>query len=250
MGRLAVSEVGQRGVAHERTVERRYRLGARLGAGSTAEVYEAFSLGAALASHGKRRVALKVLAREHAGDTDAIARFTHEAYLGTRVRHSALVRVLDFGWLEPGRPYAVMELSAGATLDRILSRTHTLPPTLVCDLIDDAASGLATLHRAGIVHRDLKPSNLFAVQRTGRRPKLRLLGLGIATVYDMRRARRLRLAEAHARGTYGTPAYIAPEQALGLRVDPRADVYALACVAYRMLLGVDAFRATTVENTV
>src|SRR5262245_27067578 len=102
MGRLALSEGRS---ATQGLVRLRYRLGARLGAGSTAEVYEAFALERARAAHGKRRVALKVLAREHAGDADAIARFTHEAYLGMRVRHSALVRVIDFGWLEPGRPY-------------------------------------------------------------------------------------------------------------------------------------------------
>ena len=231
-------------------VEGRYRLGRPLGRGSSAVVYAARSLPPALRDHGKREVAIKILGREQVSDPDAVARFTHEAFLASRLTHTNIVGVIDFGWVSAGQPYYVMERHDGATLDRALAETGPLAPILAMQLVSDAAAGLHALHRHGIVHRDIKPSNLFCVFRKGRRPRIRLIDLGVAGVFDARRARKLGTVDVGAAGSYGTPAYIAPEQALGKRVDARADVYALACVAYRMLTGVEPFRAATVTQTV
>jgi len=231
-------------------VEARYRIGRPLGHGAWGVVYAARSLAPAYRNHGKRNVAMKVLADAHVGDPDAIARFTHEAFLASRFAHPNLVRVLDFGWVEPGRPYFVMERATGTTLDRVLAEMGPLPPPLALDVISGAASGLKVLHENGVVHRDVKPSNLFFAMRAGRRPRIRLIDLGVAGVFDAGRARKLGTVNDIAQGSYGTPAYIAPEQAIGRRVDPRADVYALACVAYRALTGIEPFRASTVTKTV
>ena len=234
-----------------RQLEGRYHVGRRLGHGAAGVVYEAKALAPATADHGKRRVAIKVVCRKHAGDLDAIARFTHEAFLSSRLKHPNLVQVLDFGWITPERPYYAMERLEGATLDRVLDQAHTLSPATVVRLVGDVGKALATLHAHGIVHRDVKPSNIFvSVGKGKRRPRARLLDLGVAGVFDARRAKKLGSVNVGARGTYGTPAYIAPEQVLGLPTDPRADVYALACVAYRMLTGFEPFRAPTVEETV
>jgi serine/threonine-protein kinase len=233
-----------------RNVEGRYRVGRRMGHGASAIVYAARSLAPALADHGKRQVVIKVVADAQVGDPDAVARFTHEAFLASRLHHPNIVHVVDFGWIEAGRPYFVMERWAGTTLDRLLGEMGTLPPDLAVDLVMDAAEALATLHGHGIVHRDVKPSNLFCTLRPGRRPRVRLLDLGVAGIFDARRARSLGSVDVGARGTYGTPAYLAPEQALGRRTDARADVYALACVAYRTLTGFEPFRGSTVADTV
>ncbi len=234
-----------------RSVEARYRIGRPLGRGAWGVVYAARSLAPAYKSHGKRNVAMKVLGDAHVGDPDAIARFTHEAFLASRFAHPNLVRVLDFGWVEPGRPYFVMERATGTTLDRVLAEMGPLPPRLALDVIAGAASGLKVLHENGVVHRDVKPSNLFFALRAGsRRPRIRLIDLGVAGVFDASRARKLGTVNDVAQGSYGTPAYIAPEQAIGRRVDARADVYALACVAYRALTGIEPFRGSTVTKTV
>jgi eukaryotic-like serine/threonine-protein kinase len=230
-------------------IEARYRLERLLGEGAFGKVYRAASLAPALADHRRRRVALKVLSGEQAAHPDAASRFTHEAYLGARLRHPNLVAVLDYGSLGDGTPYYAMELLRGSTLERVLADTPVLPPPLVARLVTDAAAGLAVLHRTGIVHRDVKPQNLFCETRR-RRTKVRLLDLGVAGVYDGRRARRLRIVDVGAAGSLGTPAYLAPEQALGRAVDPRADVYALACVTYRMLTGTQVFAGGSVAETV
>jgi serine/threonine protein kinase len=231
-------------------VEGRYLLGRRLGRGSSGVVYAARSLAPALRDHGRREVAIKILGRTHVGDPDAVARFTHEAFLASRLTHPNLIGVIDFGWFEEGRPYYVMTRHEGATLDRVLVDAGPLSPILALQFITDVAAGLHGLHRHGIVHRDVKPSNLFCVFRKGRRPRIRIIDLGVAGVFDARRARKLGTVNVGAVGSHGTPAYIAPEQALGLKTDARADVYALACVAYRLLTGVEPFRASTVTQTV
>jgi serine/threonine protein kinase len=250
MSSVAVSRperAPRRGIPIE--LEGRYRLGRRLGKGACGVVFEAQATPEAIADHGKRRVAIKVLAA--GGDADAVARFTHEAFLASRLRHPNLVRVLDFGWIDETRPYFAMELLEGATLDRVLAEARMLPVPLSLDLIEDAARALAALHEHGIVHRDVKPSNLFVtVGRGKRRPRARIIDLGVSGVFDARKARRLGSVNVGARGTYGTPAYIAPEQILRLATDQRADVYALACVSYRILTGFDPFRAPTIADTV
>ncbi len=232
-----------------RDLEGRYRLGRRLGKGASAVVYAARSLAPALADHGKKTVAVKILSATNAGDPNAVARFTHEAFLCSRLAHPNLIRVVDFGWMGPGRPYFVMELFRGATLDRVLAHSGTLPASAALALLEDAASALTALHQNGIVHRDVKPSNLF-VSPGRKKPRGRLLDLGVAGVFDPGKARKLGSVNVGARGTYGTPAYIAPEQVLGASTDARTDVYALACVAYRMLTGFEPFRGDTITATV
>jgi serine/threonine-protein kinase len=145
------------------------------------------------------------------------------------------VRVLDFGWISPDRPYYAMERLEGATLDRVLDQATPLSPITVCASSRTPARRSRILHKNGIVHRDVKPSNIFvAVGHGRRRPRPRLLDLGVAGVFDARKAKKLGTVNVRRRGSYGTPAYIAPEQVLGLPTDERADVYGLACVTYRM----------------
>jgi serine/threonine protein kinase len=218
-------------------VERRYRIVRAIGRGAVASVHEARSLKPALRTHGLREVAIKALGPWMAGDRDAAAWLTHEAYLGTRLDHPSLVKVVDFGHLRDGRPYAAMELCRGVPLDRALKVKRTLSPTLVASLIEDAAAGLDHLHAHGLVHRDVKPANLIVEIDPDAWPRLRIVDLGVAGVHDPRRADRLGAVDVGAVGSWGTPAYIAPEQALGLKAGPAADVYGLACVAYHMLTG-------------
>jgi serine/threonine-protein kinase len=224
-------------------IEKRYLVSRSLGGGSTGLVYEARSLPPAIASHGLPEVALKVLSACSTGDREAIARFTHEAYLGTRTHHPNLIRVVDFGRLSDRRPYFAMELHRGRALDRFARPGEPLAPLLAAALVEDAASALEALHALGVVHGDVKPANLLVVAPQGaQRPTARLLDLGIATVYDPARAEREGPMPPPSGCAYGTPGYVAPEQALGAALTPRADVYGLACVAYRLLTGAEPLR--------
>lgn len=234
-------------------VERRYRVTSFLGSGACGSVFAARALGPALHDHGIARVALKVLNREHAHDQDAVARFTHEAFLGSRLHHPNLVRVLDYGHVKDGRPYYTMELCQGASLSHVMRVAAVLPPMLSSRLIGQAACALACLHAHGIVHRDVKPGNLFLVmgkRHTHRNALLYLLDLGLAGVYDASRAHRLGSVDVGSSGRYGTPSYLCPEQALGAPVDPRADIYGLACVAYRVLTGREPLAASSLGELV
>jgi serine/threonine-protein kinase len=125
-----------------------------------------------------------------------------------------------------------------------------MPRALALGLLTDTAEALSALHEHGIVHRDVKPSNVFCTVPPRGRPRARLIDLGVAGIFDPKRARKLGAVNAQARGTYGTPAYIAPEQALGRHTDARADVYSLACVAYRLLTGVEPFPGSSVTQAV
>lgn len=233
-----------------REVEDRYRVRRRIGEGAMGTVYEATALPAARAAHRRSRVAIKVMLPELATDGEAVARFTHEAYLGSRLRHPGLARTLDFGSAH-GRPWFAMDLCRGTSLDRALAVRGRFAPYEAAALIADVAGPLGVLHGHGLVHRDVKPSNLFLVEgRGGARPRLMLLDLGIVAVYHSAQARRLGIVAADARLSHGTPGYLSPEQALGVPVDPRADVYSLGCVAYRMLTGLEAVRGCSAAQVV
>ncbi len=230
-------------------LDRRYVVERQIGSGSCGIVYQARSLRAAVRCHGLTSVAIKVLNESAAAQPECAAWFIHEAYLGSKLVHANLVRVVDFGRLPDGRPYTASEFLQGTTLDVLLKRTGRIAARAAIDFISGAAAGLSLLHEYGGVHRDVKPSNLFLALEVGH-PVVKVLDLGVAGIYDAKKASKLGAVDVGSSGTWGTPAYLAPEQALGREVDPRADVYGIACVAYRMLTGYEPHEVTTVSDLV
>jgi serine/threonine protein kinase len=138
-----------------------------------------------------------------------------------------VVRVYDIGEAD-GTPYFVMSYADRGSLAALLEPGRPLPPEQVADLVTQAGEGISVLHRNGVIHRDIKPQNLLLRSTPEGGTRVLVADLGVAK------------AVLHASGltqVVGTPAYMAPEQATGLGIDKRADVHALAAVAYVMLTG-------------
>ncbi len=218
-----------------------YRLLEKIGEGASGAVWSAehMELG--------RRVAIKVLAPEHASATDAIERFRREARAVAALSHENLVALYDFGKAQDGRVFLAMELLDGRPLDRVV-KSRRLGWRKSVELAIQAARALEAAHGAGLVHRDLKPANLFLT----RQGTVKLLDFGVAmalsdTADSVDGPSTRAGAEPRARrqkgfAIFGTPEYMAPEQVTGEPVDARCDVYALGCVLYEMLTGQRPFR--------
>lgn len=205
---------------------------ARLGRGMMAEVY--------LGHHTtlQRPVAVKILHSPLAEDPVARERFRAEAQVVATLRHPNLTQVYDFD-LADGQPYMVMELVTGATLETYLQAGHRLPPETVLRLVLPIAAALDYAHARGVVHRDVKPANILLRAETAAALQTTALPQNVEVVLsDFGVARFSHLATLSGTGTIsGTPTYLSPEQAQGLPVDGRADIYALGVVVYEMLAG-------------
>ena len=183
-----------------------------------------------------RHVAVKVLHREWAEHHEMRERFEREARAASVVAHPSVVAPLAVGELADGRPYIVMELVDGPSLEEVLA-LGPLPEPRAAELAGQLADALAACHRAGVIHRDVKPGNI----RIGRDGRARLLDFGVARQVDVDEPRLTQGGLA-----VGTPHYMAPEQCTGDVVTGRADVYALGCVLYRMLSGAVPFEGAAV----
>lgn len=172
-------------------------------------------------------VAVKALADNWAQRLDVRERFLEEARILRQADSDHIVRVYDVGEAD-GTPYFVMTYADLGSLADLLEREPRLDGATVLDLVTQAGAGLAVLHEQGVVHRDIKPQNLLLRSGGSAGPRLLVADLGVAK------------AMLHASGltqVVGTPAYMAPEQAVGVGVDTRADVHALGAVTYQLLTG-------------
>jgi serine/threonine-protein kinase len=212
----------------------RYRLLARLGQGGMGTVYRA--------THTlmDKPVALKILRGELATDAEAVARFHREARSASRLDHDHCIRVTDFGQSDDGLLFLVMELLDGHSLSHI-TRRGPVPAARAAAIGVAVAEALAHAHEAGIVHRDLKPDNIFLARRAKGREIVKVLDFGLA-----------KLASDSALGpsitrdgtVFGTPEYMAPEQAEGEKLDGRTDVYALGVILYQLVCGEVPFKSS------
>jgi serine/threonine-protein kinase len=192
------------------------------------------------------RVAIKVLHDDFLDSQEMVASFVREAKAANAIASPHIVRVIDFGTLEDGRDYAVMEHLEGRPLDAVLAENGTLPVSRVIRIVRQVAEAMAAAHAVGIVHRDLKPENLFLEARPDAPDGsdfVRILDFGIAKLADPDGSGE----PAQANTVLGTPIYCAPEQANGGHVGPAADIYALGAVAYELLTGRTVFQGSVVE---
>ncbi|HET7456429.1 MAG TPA: serine/threonine-protein kinase, partial [Gemmatimonadaceae bacterium] len=227
-----------------------YHLGELLGRGGMGEVYRATHRMLA------RPAAIKLIRPEalvSTGDGEgaqmAIRRFRREAEAAANLRSPHTVEVYDFGVREDETLYYVMELLDGMDLETLVRQSGPLPASRAIYLLRQVCESLAEAHAEGLVHRDIKPANIHVGRVALRHDFVKVLDFGLVKSSHARpggaaAAREYSLATA-AGLTPGTPAYMAPEMALGETVDGRTDLYALGCVAYYVLTGHLVFEAET-----
>ncbi|WP_309546992.1 protein kinase domain-containing protein [Sphingomonas sp. SUN019] len=206
----------------------RYEILGRLGEGAMADVFRAHDPDIG------RTVAIKVLKPEYARDPEIGRRFLREARAAGALNHANIATIYDVGEAD-GVAYLAMELVDGQPLDALLHAHGRMPYERVLGLARQLADALAYAHRAGVVHRDVKPSNIL-LSADGRTAKL--LDFGVARVGECDVAS---LAKTQVGQMIGTPRYMSPEQALGLPVDQRSDLFSLGVVLYEMVTGKVAF---------
>lgn len=220
----------------------RYRVQKLLGEGGMGQVY--------LAVHEaiEKQVALKVLRPEYSRKEDIVTRFQQEAISASRIKHPNVLDVFDFGQTETGCFFLAMEFLEGHDLSDELERHQRLSPARALTIALQICKALATAHGAGVVHRDLKPENVF-LQRTPDGDEIvKIVDFGIAQLRTKEEAAaapgpRRRLTRTGM--IFGTPEYMAPEQAAGKKADLRVDVYALGVMLYEMLTGAVPFTGET-----
>jgi serine/threonine protein kinase len=172
---------------------------------------------------------------------DAVARFHKEMMVTARVEHPNTVRVYDFG-NDHGTLYLAMEFLAGPSLREVIERPARLGVERLVRIARQIAHALGAIHAHGIVHRDLKPDNVILLDSFGERDFVKVLDFGIAKVLE----EQLRLTATGK--PIGTPTYMAPEQAMGLAVDPRTDLYTLGVMLYQMASGRIPFDSVMTES--
>jgi serine/threonine-protein kinase len=214
----------------------KYRLHRLLGDGSAGEVWEAEN------TLVGRRVAVKILHRELALHPDIRARFMAEARAAGRIMHPNVAGVFDLGD-EDGTPFMVMELCDGEMLSTITEERGAVGAAYAAELVSQVTKALQAAHALGIVHRDLKPANIMVVHPRPDQPVVKVLDFGIAVSVHTQG-----LSPGDRGRVFGTPAYMAPEQAVGGPIDHRADLYAVGAILYELLSGRAPFGGESAEE--
>jgi serine/threonine protein kinase len=238
-----------------------YRLVGRLGIGGMGEVWRAEHRLLA------REAAVKLVRAEALADPRyaprILERFRREAQTLATMRSRHTIALYDYGVTDDGTLFYVMELLDGVDLDNLVRQFGAQPAARVIQLLAQAAQSLAEAHEAGLLHRDIKPANLFVCRAADEVDVIKVLDFGIvhslteplAASVDLVRLPAPTDVPSSGRLTVagslvGTPGYIAPEQAIGTTVDARADLYALGCVAWWLLVGEEVYPRTDEDEAI
>jgi serine/threonine-protein kinase len=217
----------------------RYHIQKKLGEGGMGQVY--------LAEHVKmgRRCAIKIMNQGLVNDSDAISRFNREAANASRIGHTNVCAIYDFGETPEGLIYLAMEFIEGKSLSGLLEEVKILPFPRAAAIITQCADALQVAHDLGIVHRDLKPDNIMITTTAGK-DVVKVVDFGIAKAVGADSGSQKVTKTGFV---VGTPEYMSPEQLAGDQIDGRSDLYSLALVFYRMLTGASPFPADSQQET-
>lgn len=217
----------------------RYKLTQKIGEGGAGMVYKA---------HDRlldRTVALKTINRNSLSDDEAV-RFHREGKVAASIAHPNVIKMLDFGILDSGHPYMVMEYVDGISLFRFLKEHGYQSPDFALYLMKQICRGMAAVHSTGIVHRDLKASNIMVIDLETD-PQVIIIDFGIAKSLD---AEGQFKTLTHVGNVIGTPRYMSPEQAMGKKLDQRSDIYSMGCILFELLTNRALFEGATGIDTI
>lgn len=210
-----------------------YRVGACIGEGGMARIYQAEHAGL------RRQVALKVLLDASTRAPEGRERFLREARIAAAIKHPNVVNIFDVG-VHEGTAFLVMELLTGIDLEQLIEQRGALDEGTIIDIMVPVLAGLAAVHDAGVVHRDLKPGNVFLAQGRYDEVDPKLLDFGISKAAG---PEQLRLTTNGM--LIGTPFYMSPEGLRGEEMTPASDQYSLGVVMYECATGTNPFHAST-----
>ncbi|QDG51262.1 hypothetical protein FIV42_11075 [Persicimonas caeni] len=214
----------------------RFRIVERIGSGGFSVVYRAHQ------EAMNRFVALKILKPAASSDEKIVERFRREALFASHLSHPNTISLFDYGHTDDGLCYIAMELLHGTDLAEVVQTGKPMKLERVWNILVQCCHSLAEAHRLGLVHRDLKPENIFLVERDG--PELvKVLDFGVSkAINNFANAGPRTMAPLTQEGTvFGTPLYMAPEQAMAESISPAVDVYALGHIAFEMITGKAAY---------
>ncbi len=214
------------------TIADRYRVDRLIGIGGMGAVFRGHHLGL------KRDVAIKVLHPDLTRDQQISARFDREAHSASRLDHPNCLQVTDYGSTSDGMKFMVMQLLEGRELGEIF--TQALSPERAVDLMLQIFRGLEHAHDHGVVHRDLKPENVFVTTDHEGAENLKLVDFGIAKIMSGDEAQENMTKMGIV---FGTPQYMSPEQATGMAIDARTDLYSAGIIFHQMLCGKPPFES-------
>jgi len=209
----------------------RYEILQLLGQGGMGAVYKARD------TELERLVALKLIRADLAGNPEILRRFKQELILAREVTHRNVIRIFDLGQAK-GFKFITMEFVEGRDLRALIREKEKLPPEETVRIISQVCRALESAHAAGVVHRDLKPQNIMLDAKD----RVFVMDFGIAHSLETP-------GMTQTGALMGTPEYMSPEQAKGLKVDPRSDLFALGIIFYEMLTGISPFKADTAMAT-
>jgi len=210
-------------------IRNKYRIDGHLGAGGMGTVYIATDLTLG------RQVAIKVLDPRAAADNQNQKRFEHEAKVARHLTHPNTIQIFDFGRIENGLPFIVMEYLRGTPLDALIEKEGALPLPRALHIGKQILASLSEAHANSVIHRDLKPANVIVGEFGGKKDFAKVLDFGIAKLIDS--TRDSCSLKTRTGLVIGSPAYMAPERIRGEKLTPRSDLFSFGILLVEMLVG-------------